>query len=70
MLFLCLKVTKPLNITDKIKAYHNLEVFYMRTKQEGLLIVKNIFKTDDFDARKEAYNKRLENYINFCENRL
>lgn len=42
----------------------------MRTKQEGLLIVKNIFKTDDFDARKEAYNKRLENYINFCENRL
>ncbi|MGN0149923.1 MAG: hypothetical protein ACI4C7_06705 [Clostridia bacterium] len=42
----------------------------MRTKKEGILIAKNIFKTEDFDTRKRAFNKHYENYINFCENKL
>lgn len=42
----------------------------MRTKTEGTLIAKNIFKTDDFDTQKQIFNKHYENYINFCENKL
>lgn len=42
----------------------------MRTKKEGILIAKNIFKTDDIDIQKRDFNKRYENYINFCENKL
>ena len=42
----------------------------MRTKQEGILIAKNIFKTSDFDTQKQTFNNSYENYINFCENKL
>ncbi len=42
----------------------------MRTKKEEILIAKNIFKTENVDARKQAFNKHYENYINFCENKL
>lgn len=48
----------------------NRRCFKMRTKKEEILIAKNIFKTENFDARKQAFNKHYENYINFCENKL
>lgn len=42
----------------------------MKKSKEGILIAKNIFKTNDFEKQKQAFNKRYENYINFCENKL
>lgn len=42
----------------------------MKTRQDGILIAKNIFKANDFETQKQAFNKRYENYINFCENKL
>lgn len=42
----------------------------MRKSQEGILIAKNIFKANDFETQKQSFNKRYENYINFCENKL
>lgn len=42
----------------------------MKTNQDGILIAKNIFKTNDFETQKQLFNKRYENYINFCENKL
>ena len=42
----------------------------MRKSKNEIFIVKNIFKTNDFHAQKQTFNKCYENYINFCENKL
>ncbi len=42
----------------------------MRKKKEEILISKNIFKAENVDIRKHDFNKKYENYINFCENKL
>lgn len=42
----------------------------MKTNIDVIITIRNIFKTEDIDIRKAEFNKRYENYINFCENKL
>ncbi len=32
--------------------------------------VKSIFKSEKSEMRKSEFNKRYENYINFCESKI
>jgi hypothetical protein len=42
----------------------------MNEKKDGILIAKNVFKTENKNARKQVFNKLYENYINSCENKI
>lgn len=41
----------------------------MPKKQEVLIRVKNLFKNDEEEKRKDSFNKCYERYINFSENK-
>ena len=42
----------------------------LKTKNEVIIKVTNIFKTEDTEDRKNEFNKRYESYINFCESKI
>ena len=41
----------------------------MKEIQEEVFAVTNIFKSDNAEELKKRFNRLLEQYINFCENR-
>lgn len=53
----------------KIQHMHITEVVAMPKKQEVLIRVKNLFKNDEEEKRKDSFNKCYERYINFSENK-
>lgn len=53
----------------EIQHMHITEVVAMPKKQEVFIRVKNLFRTDGEEKRKDSFNKCYERYINFSENK-